>query len=201
MGGRIAGSSVLVPHCVAFVLVFGVVAAACGDGRRISRLMRCVPVALAAFLVTISCTLVPTPSPVAAPDPLSAARSCVSGMPDWTVENFPPGARDLGLGPRGQSGVVRLLLPESVANGRGRSQLGGGTFVTDWWTVTPHDETTITFADGSAGKQYRSKGTPPQITTEFTNASGTWHVHTRSADAAYDELTRCLQGRLASGAR
>jgi hypothetical protein len=91
----------------------------------------------------------------ATPDPtsLAAARACAPS--GWTAEGYQPGSADVGLGPQGSPGRIRVFRPETVSGMRGRSKPGptGVRFATDWWTVTEHDERSITFADGRVGKQ------------------------------------------------
>lgn len=131
------------------------------------------------------------------PDPLAVSKACAPA--GWTAGGFPPGSRDYGLGPGNDVGRIRLLTPESVASGKGVSKPGGATFITDWWTVTPHDETKVTFADGRTGTRYTSTSGQRQVTTEFATPAGTWQLWTRS-DEHYDEVLRCVEGRLAGTA-
>lgn len=134
-----------------------------------------------------------------APDPGTASKECAPA--GWTVGNFPPGSRDFGFGPGIEIGRIRLLLPETVANGRGLSKSGTAAFITDWWTVTEHGETQITFADGRTGTQYRKRA-GSAITTEFTTAAGTWQLYASESDERYyDEVLRCVEARLVGTAR
>ena len=139
------------------------------------------------------------PSPAEKPmDPLTASRACAPA--GWTADVFPFGSRDYGFGPGSDIGRIRLLTPASVAEGKGRSKPGGPTFITDWWNVREHDDASITFADGRTGKQYRSKEATPEITTEFAAGAGTWQLYSKS-DEHYDEVLRCVEGRLAGTSR
>lgn len=145
-------------------------------------------------LVLASCT--PTaanPSAAASADPLAAAKACAPS--GWTAGSFPFGARDYAFGPGTDLGRIRLITPESAAQGKGLSKPGGATFITDWWMVADHDTVTVTFADGRRGTQYRSKS-GQEITTEFDGAGGMWQLYARS-DEQYDAVLRCLEPKLA----
>jgi hypothetical protein len=150
----------------------------------------------AVLLLGAACTG-PAPAQTSA-DPLGVAKACAPA--GWTAGVFPPGSHDYGFGPGNDIGRIRLITPESVASGKGLSKPGGATFITDWWTVTDHSETTITFADGRSGTQYRSKAADAQVTTEFAIGTGTWQVYAKS-DERYDEILRCVESRLAGTAK
>lgn len=153
--------------------------------------------ALLLSVLAVACGTPGSAQPTATVDPLSVARACAPA--GWTADLFPFGARDYGFGPGTDIGRIRLLVPASVAAGRGLSKTGGARFITDWWTVTDHEARSITFAGGRTGTQYRSRsGT--EITTEFTTAAGTWQLYARS-DEHYDEVLRCVEPRLVAAAR
>ncbi|MBI4348670.1 MAG: hypothetical protein HY553_17665 [Elusimicrobia bacterium] len=155
-------------------------------------------VALAAVTIAVASCALPTGPAERSSDPLGASKACAPS--GWTADVFPPGSRDYGFGPNADVGRIRLITPESVASGKGLSKAGGATFITDWWTVSAHEETSIVFADGRVGKQYRSRSGTSRITTEFTTAAGTWQLYS-SSDERYDEVLRCVEGRLAGAAR
>jgi hypothetical protein len=75
----------------------------------------------------------------------------------------------------------------------------GVTFITDWWTVTDHEERSVALAGGRVGKQYRAR-TGPEVTTEIPVGGGTWQLYSRSADH-YDDVLRCVDSQLAASAR
>lgn len=131
-----------------------------------------------------------TPAPVS-PDPLAALQACAPS--GWTASVFPPGSSDYAL----QDGQIRLIIPASVA--RRPQSTSTLTFITDWWTVRDHGTAEVQFTDGRKGTQYRSKGGPIRITTEFATAAGTWQLYAQGSEEHYDDVLRCVERRLAGG--